>query len=144
MTISINIDGLMRARGINGNDLADAIGISPINLSRTRTGKVKAVRFSTLEGMCEALGCQPSDILFYTPDDKGGVCTEEASIPSKDAHQQKHYYTVREAKAELGLTSRYKIYHLLQEGTLEGHLNSNQWFITKESVQSLIKAQETK
>lgn len=50
--------------------LSIAIGISPVNLSRIRTGKINAVRFSTLEAMCRALDCQPEDLLEYIPDDE--------------------------------------------------------------------------
>lgn len=50
--------------------LSIAIGISPVNLSRIRTGKINAVRFSTLEAMCRALDCQPGDLLEYIPDDE--------------------------------------------------------------------------
>ncbi|MBM6952839.1 helix-turn-helix transcriptional regulator [Enorma phocaeensis] len=46
------------------------MGISPVNLSRIKTGKISAIRFSTLEAMCEALACQPGDLLEYVPDDE--------------------------------------------------------------------------
>ena len=52
------------------NELADKVGISNVNLSNLKTGKVKAVRFSTLEAICEALDCQPGDILEYKRSDE--------------------------------------------------------------------------
>ncbi|KAF4325883.1 hypothetical protein G195_000503 [Phytophthora kernoviae 00238/432] len=51
------------------NDLADKVGISNVNLSNLKTGKVKAIRFSTLEAICEILDCQPGDIMEFVPDD---------------------------------------------------------------------------
>ena len=53
-------------------ELAERIGITPANLSILKTGKAKAVRFSTLEALCEALECQPGDILEYRKDEDGG------------------------------------------------------------------------
>lgn len=71
MPIIINLDIMMARRKISLKDLADKVGISTVNLSVFKTGKAKGVRFSTLEAMCEALECQPGDILEYrTEDDK--------------------------------------------------------------------------
>ncbi len=52
------------------NDLAEKVGISNVNMSNLKTGKVKAIRFSTLEAICKYLNCQPGDILEYNPDGK--------------------------------------------------------------------------
>jgi putative transcriptional regulator len=52
------------------NDLAEKVGISNVNMSNLKTGKVKAIRFSTLEAICKSLNCQPGDILEYRPDVK--------------------------------------------------------------------------
>ncbi|EDR99718.1 DNA-binding helix-turn-helix protein [[Eubacterium] siraeum DSM 15702] len=68
MAIEINLDVMMAKRKISSNELAAAIGITPANLSVLKTGKAKAIRFSTLEKICEVLQCQPGDILYY----KGG------------------------------------------------------------------------
>lgn len=68
MAIEINLDVMMAERKISSNELAAAIGITPANLSVLKTGKAKAIRFSTLEKICEVLQCQPGDILYY----KGG------------------------------------------------------------------------
>jgi len=52
------------------NGLAERVGISVVNLSNLKTGKVKAIRFSTLEAICQALACQPGDILEYQPEER--------------------------------------------------------------------------
>ncbi|MCQ2337114.1 MAG: helix-turn-helix transcriptional regulator [Paludibacteraceae bacterium] len=69
MAIVVNLDVMMAKRKISLGELADKVGITQANLSILKTGKAKAVRFSTLEALCEALDCQPSDILSY---EKGG------------------------------------------------------------------------
>lgn len=61
---------MLARRKVNGKDLAERIGISPVNLSRIKTGKISAVRFSTLDAICQALDCQPGDLLEYIPDDE--------------------------------------------------------------------------
>lgn len=68
MPIEINLDIMMAKRKISSNELAEKIEITPANLSVLKTGKAKAVRFSTLEKLCEALDCQPGDILAYIPE----------------------------------------------------------------------------
>lgn len=65
MSIIVNLDVMMAKRKISSNDLAEKIGLSQANLSILKTGKARAVRFSTLEAICKALGCQPGDILEY-------------------------------------------------------------------------------
>ncbi len=65
MPIRINLDQMLEKRTMKSNELADAIGITTANLSILKTGKAKAVRFSTLEAICEVLDCQPGDILQY-------------------------------------------------------------------------------
>lgn len=65
MPIVIDLDVMMAKRKISSNELAERIDITPANLSVLKTGKAKAIRFSTLERLCEALGCQPGDILKY-------------------------------------------------------------------------------
>lgn len=61
---------MLAQRKVNGKDLAERIGISPVNLSRIKTGKISAVRFSTLDAICRALDCQPGDLLEYISDDE--------------------------------------------------------------------------
>lgn len=69
MPITVNIDVMLARRKMSSGELAEKVGISATNLSILKTGKAKAVRFSTLEALCRALGCQPGDILEYVPDD---------------------------------------------------------------------------
>ena len=71
MPIEINLDVMMAKRKISSNELAEYIGITPANLSVLKTGKAKAIRFSTLEKICEALCCQPGDILVYKDANSG-------------------------------------------------------------------------
>jgi putative transcriptional regulator len=68
--IVINLDVVMAQRKIALKDLADAIGITNANLSILKTGKAKAIRFSTLEKLCEILECQPGDIIAYEEDEQ--------------------------------------------------------------------------
>lgn len=68
MAIIVNVDVMMAKRKISSQELSDAIGITPANLSILKTGKAKAIRFSTLEAICERLDCQPGDILEYVKD----------------------------------------------------------------------------
>lgn len=67
MPIIVNLDVMLARRKMKLNDLAEAVGITPQNLSVLKTGKAKAVRFSTLEAICQHLDCQPGDILEYQP-----------------------------------------------------------------------------
>lgn len=68
MSITVNIDVMLALRKMSSGELAEKVGISATNLSILKTGKAKAIRFSTLEALCRALDCQPGDILEYTPD----------------------------------------------------------------------------
>mgnify|MGYP000383222746 FL=1 len=70
MGIRINLDVMMAKAKIPLGDLAERVGITQANLSILKTEKAKAIRFSTLEKICEELGCQPGDILEYEPDEK--------------------------------------------------------------------------
>ncbi len=68
MSIVVNIDVMMAKRKMSSQELAEKIGITAANLSILKTGKAKAVRFSTLEAICQALDCQPGDVLEYRAD----------------------------------------------------------------------------
>lgn len=70
MGIIIRLDRMMADRKMSLNELSETVGVTLANLSKLKTGKVKAIRFSTLEAICEALDCQPGDILEYTQDDE--------------------------------------------------------------------------
>ena len=65
MPIILRLDRVMADRKISLNELAERVGISTVNLSNIKTGKIRAIRFSTLEAICEVLECQPGDLLEY-------------------------------------------------------------------------------
>ncbi|KAF2989758.1 helix-turn-helix transcriptional regulator [Methylocystis sp. MJC1] len=69
MAIIVNLDVMLAKRKMRSRDLAQLIGIAEQNVSLLKSGKVKGVRFDTLEKICEALACQPGDILEYRPDE---------------------------------------------------------------------------
>lgn len=69
MAIIIRLDRVLADRKMQLGELADRVGITNVNLSNLKTGKVKAIRFSTLNAICRELNCQPGDILEYTPGD---------------------------------------------------------------------------
>jgi len=68
MSIIVNLDVMLAKRKMKSKDLAEIINITTANLSILKSGKAKAIRFSTLEAICKALDCQPSDILEYVND----------------------------------------------------------------------------
>ena len=68
MPIVVNLDVMLARRKMQLSELAEKVGITLPNLSILKTGKAKAVRFSTLEAICEALNCQPGDILEFVPE----------------------------------------------------------------------------
>lgn len=72
MAIIVNLDVMMAKRKISATRLAEEIGITLPNLSILKTNKAKAIRFSTLDAICRALDCQPSDILEYVQEDDDG------------------------------------------------------------------------
>ena len=71
MAIILRLDRVMADRKISLNELAERVGISNVNLSRIKTGKISAIRFATLNAICEVLECQPGEILEYRPDENG-------------------------------------------------------------------------
>ncbi len=66
MAIILRLDRVMAERKISLNDLAARVGIANVNLSKIKTGKISAIRFSTLDAICDVLDCQPGDILEFT------------------------------------------------------------------------------
>jgi len=70
MAIIVNLDVMMAKRKISLNELSERVDLTLSNLSILKTGKAKAIRFSTLDAICKALDCQPSDILEYVNDKK--------------------------------------------------------------------------
>ena len=69
MAIILRLDRMMADRKMSLNELAERVGISNVNLSKIKTGKVNGVRFTTLDAICKALDCQPGDILEYKEDE---------------------------------------------------------------------------
>ena len=78
MPIVVKLDDVLHARRMTLTELADRIGITLANLSILKTGKARAVRFSTLEAICRALQCQPGDLLEYAP----SPVEDEATVPA--------------------------------------------------------------
>jgi putative transcriptional regulator len=72
MAITVKLDDLLHERRMTLTDLSERIGITLANLSILKTGKARAIRFSTLEAICSALRCQPGDILEFVPDSISG------------------------------------------------------------------------
>ena len=70
MPIILRLDRMMADRKISLNELAEKVGIANVNLSKIKTGKISAIRFSTLEAICDVLDCQPGDILEYQRDEE--------------------------------------------------------------------------
>lgn len=68
MAIIIRLDRVLADRKMKLNELAELINLSPVNLSNIKTGKIKAIRFSTLDAICKHLACQPGDIIEYVDD----------------------------------------------------------------------------
>jgi putative transcriptional regulator len=69
MAIAVKLDDLLHDRRMTLTELADRIGMALANLSILKTGKARAIRFSTLEAICEALSCQPGDLLLFEPEE---------------------------------------------------------------------------
>lgn len=70
MPIVMRLDRVMADRKMSSLELAEKAGISPVNISRIKTGRLKGIRFSTLEAMCEALHCKPGDIIDWMDDEE--------------------------------------------------------------------------
>lgn len=79
--IIIRLDRVLADRKMRLNELAAKVGISNVNLSYLKTGKVKAIRFSTLDAICRVLRCQPGDILEYADDETEDQTKEETEVP---------------------------------------------------------------
>ena len=71
MPIIVNLDVMLARRKMSSLELSEKVGITPANLSILKTGKAKAIRFTTLEALCEALQCQPADLLEYRKETEG-------------------------------------------------------------------------
>ena len=73
MAIIVNVDVMLARRKMSSGELAEKVGISAANISILKTGKAKAVRFSTLNALCRSLDCQPGDLLEYRPDPENEI-----------------------------------------------------------------------
>ncbi|OYU48715.1 MAG: transcriptional regulator [Rhizobiales bacterium PAR1] len=82
MAIIVLLDVMLARRKMKSRELAERIGISEVNLSLLKSGKVKGIRFETLSKICAALNCQPGDILSYEPDAEGAA-PENPSSPAE-------------------------------------------------------------
>ncbi|MDX1359275.1 MAG: helix-turn-helix transcriptional regulator [Clostridia bacterium] len=69
MAIIVRLDKMMADRKMSLNELSDRVGLTTVNLSLLKNGKVKGIRFNTLEAICRELNCQPGDILEYNPEE---------------------------------------------------------------------------
>lgn len=77
MSIKVKLDLLLVERGMSLTELSERVGITLPNMSLLKTGKVRGIRFSTLDGICRALDCQPGDLLSYEPESADDAATEE-------------------------------------------------------------------
>ena len=87
MAIAVKLDDLLHDRRMTLTDLADRVGMTLANLSILKTGKARAIRFSTLDAICEALSCQPGDILRFEParaEDEPPAGGQRTAAPSPD------------------------------------------------------------
>ena len=82
MAIAVKLDDLLHDRRMTLTELAERVGITIVNLSILKTGKARAIRFSTLEALCAVLSCQPGDILEFEPDTAAG---EQPGGPEREA-----------------------------------------------------------
>lgn len=87
MAIETHLDLMLVLRKMQSKELAERIGLSENNLSRIKTGNIKAIRWSTLEALCRELNCQPGDLLEYVPDPEEAVAESGALIESPISHQ---------------------------------------------------------
>jgi len=85
MPIVVDVDVMLARRKMAVGTLADRVGITPANLAVLKNGRAKAVRFSTLEALCEALECQPGDLLRWVPEQGLESTAEELAAPATPA-----------------------------------------------------------
>ena len=81
MPIVVDVDVMLAKRKLSVGALAERVGITPANLAVLKNGRAKAVRFSTLEALCEALECQPGDLLRWEPDGQPGTGADTGAVP---------------------------------------------------------------
>ena len=103
--IIIRLDRVLADRKMRLNDLAAQVGISNVNLSYLKTGKVKAVRFSTLDAICKVLKCQPGDILEYV-EDEDGRCDIETKCPKVGGRVGQEYEVLNAYLRDLAMGAK--------------------------------------
>ncbi|HEY1871369.1 MAG TPA: helix-turn-helix transcriptional regulator [Chitinophagaceae bacterium] len=91
MPIIVNLDVMMAKRKISLNELSERVDLTLSNLSILKTGKAKAIRFSTLEAICKALDCQPSDILEYVNEKKEQRTANKSILAADGANTEQHH-----------------------------------------------------
>ena len=79
MTIIMRLDRVMADRKMSLNELSDRVGVANVNLSKMKTGKISAIRFTTLDAICDVLDCQPGDILEYQRQDNPQAIASDSS-----------------------------------------------------------------
>ena len=82
MPIAVDIDVMLARRKLSVGELADRVGITPANLAVLKNGRAKAVRFATLAALCQALDCQPGDLLRYEPEPERQPADDRAAVGS--------------------------------------------------------------
>ncbi len=85
MPIVVNVDVMLARRKMRLNELAERVGITPQNLSVLKTGRARAIRFSTLEKLCEVLDCQPGDLFAFEGTATGAAPPEDSDEPDAAA-----------------------------------------------------------
>jgi putative transcriptional regulator len=88
MPIVVDVDVMLARRKMSVGSLAERVGITPANLAVLKNGRAKAVRFTTLEALCEALECQPGDLLRWSPDERGAAPVTRQATGSPTAGTQ--------------------------------------------------------
>lgn len=82
MPIIVNLDVMLARRKMRLTELSERVGITMANLSNLKTGKARAIRFTTLEAICEALGCQPGDLIEYRPSEDPATLARAGASPA--------------------------------------------------------------
>jgi putative transcriptional regulator len=95
VAIAVKLDDLLHDRRMTLTELADRVGMTLANLSILKTGKARAIRFSTLEAICEALSCQPGDLLRFDPERDRGDRPATANTRSPGVMRESNKETVR-------------------------------------------------
>jgi len=141
MAIILRLDRVMADRKMSLNDLAEKVGITNANLSKIKTGKISAIRFSTLDAICKILSCQPGDILEYQPDT---IQTKEESKMKSEVQlvEVGTFMTLQEAGALEAILKENDIPYVKKSESMGGYygmsvpvMNGIHIYISDEDVQ---------